>query len=326
MSVFNTPILLLIFNRPESTRLVFDTIQQLKPKRLFVAADGPRNNVEGDRLECEEARKIITDGINWDCDLKLLFRENNVGCRKAVSTALDWFFNDVEEGIILEDDTLPDASFFPYCKQLLDVYRNDERVWSISGYNFGADNLLKKEPYVFARYMNMWGWATWRRNYLKVDYGLRKWKQAENKKLYTSLMIQDTITDLDITWFNFWNTKFSSVANSELDTWDYQWIFAQLLSGQLTIYPSVNMVENIGFNYKGTHTTDSESRMSKVVKGRFDLFPILEYPARINYAFQEKYLKEIWCNISYKRPEYIKVLKFKLRQLKYYLKHGSSKM
>ena len=133
---FDTPILFLVFNRPDTTAQVFQRIRELHPAKLFIAADGPREGKEGEKETCEDVRRLILDGIDWVCDVKTLFRFHNLGCGNAVSSAITWFFDNVEEGIILEDDTLPDPSFFPFCKTLLEKYRNDEKVKIISGNNF----------------------------------------------------------------------------------------------------------------------------------------------------------------------------------------------
>ena len=317
--MLDTPVLFLIFNRPETTIKVFEVIQKVKPKILFVGADGPRPDKKEEKELCEKTRLIITNGVNWDCDLHLLFRDENIGCGKAVKEALDWFFSSVDEGIILEDDTLPDVSFFSYCQKMLNLYRNEKRVWSISGFNFGAEAILQKENYLFARFMNMWGWATWKRSYDKVDYSLAKWKSAKNKKLYTSILVQDNLLDMDVKWFEFWTNTFGLIADKKLDTWDYQWLYSQLLNNQVTIYPSVNMIENIGFKSNATHTTNSKHRIAMIQKNKFDATFFVK-ALKADYNFQDKYIKRIWCSLDiYPKPLGNKFM-FKLRQSKYMLK------
>lgn len=317
--MFDTPVLFMMFNRPESTQEVFDVIRRIQPSKLFVAADGPRPDREGEKDLCERTRLIVTNGVMWDCDLHLLFRDENMGCGKAVKEALDWFFSTVDEGIILEDDTLPDVSFFSYCEKMLNLYRNEKKVWSISGFNFGADAMFQKENFMFARFMNMWGWATWKRSYDKVDYSLTKWKSSINKELYTSILVQDNLLDTDMKWFAFWFKTFGLIANNHLDTWDYQWVYSQLLNDQVTIYPSVNMIENIGFKANATHTLDSTHPIAGIQKNTFDETLFIK-SVKVNYNFQDNYIKRIWCSIDiYPQPQGNKFL-FKLRQLKLILK------
>jgi hypothetical protein len=158
----NTPILFIIFNRPESTSEVFDVIKKHKPHNLFLAADGPRGSKEGEANLCELTRKLVLENIDWDCNLTTLFRDENLGCKVAVSTAITWFFNNVEQGIILEDDCVPSTTFFSFCEAMLNKYRNDESVMHIGGTNFLDDKIAIHDSYYFSKMVHIWGWATWR--------------------------------------------------------------------------------------------------------------------------------------------------------------------
>ncbi len=319
MAYNDIPILFLIFNRPETTRQVFEIIRKVQPKQLFVAADGARKDRPDEIQKCQEARQVIMEGIVWECDVQILFHDENLGCGAAVSTALAWFFDHVEEGIILEDDTLPDLSFFPYCKKLLELYRHDERVWSISGFNFGTECFKNDDEYLFARFMNMWGWATWKRTHKEIDYNLADWKSSKNKRLFTSLLVQYNFFDIDINWVDFWTDKFEKVTNNEIDTWDYQWIYSQLVAKKLTIYPSKNLIQNIGFTENATHTTDVNNPISKILRDTMKA-DLKKRNIKIDKAFENKFLKEVWCNYIYKRYGYRKLLMFKMRQFKYFCK------
>ena len=182
----NTPILFLLFNRPDETSVVFDVLKIIKPKFLYVACDGPRKNIEGDAENVDKTRKII-DQITWDCELKTLFRDSNLGCKIAVSEAINWFFENVEEGIILEDDCVPDITFFDYCSELLQFYRDDKRVMHISGLNFLSGPLdlqPSAESYHLSKYPAVWGWATWRRAWDLYDVDIVNWPTAKEKGLH----------------------------------------------------------------------------------------------------------------------------------------------
>ena len=163
---FNVPILFIIFNRPETAERVFSEIKNIKPKELFVAADGPRLNVYGETEKCEKVREIIKQ-IDWECEVKTLFRENNLGCKVAVSSAINWFFENVEEGIILEDDCLPDASFFYFCQSLLEKYRSNDEIAMISGNHFGTDRIGSFD-YYFTRIPHIWGWGDLEKNLVEI--------------------------------------------------------------------------------------------------------------------------------------------------------------
>jgi hypothetical protein len=292
--MFDTPILFLIFNRPETTALVFEQIKKVRPTYLFIAADGPRSNRTGEADLCKASRDIVLEGIDWDCELKTLLREENLGCGKAVSEAIVWFFEHVEEGIILEDDCLPDLSFFSFCSQLLEKYRHDERIMSIGGTNMGYI-LPGNNSYGFSRYMNMWGWATWKRSMAWVDYDMNHWKKVSSRNWFLYKRTKNRF-GLDISWIRFWKNCFDMTASGQIDTWDYQWIFSHLLLKKKSIFPADNLIINLGFGPHATHTTYADTPLGKLELGELS-FP-LQHPALIVYDenYEEEYIKKIWFN------------------------------
>ncbi len=256
--MFQTPILFLIFNRPEPTIQVFSVIKKIKPKYLFIAADGPRRNKEGEQDLCDKSRSIIKQ-IDWDCEVKTLFREENLGCGKAVSESITWFFEHVEHGIILEDDTLPDITFFTFCEELLEKYKNDNRVGQIAGNNFGILNPeLAQYSYLFTKYVSIWGWATWKRAWNYYDFDI---------SLYSSDL--DSIKDMMKNEFTDNELKhrlniLEIMSKKGMDTWDYQWMFCNLVQNMMTIIPTTNLITNIGFGEDATHTTKKDSKISNL--------------------------------------------------------------
>ena len=214
------PVLFLIFNRPDTTRRIFDVIRQAKPERLFVAADGPRPERSGEAEKCAQTRSII-DEVDWDCQVKTLFREMNLGCRKAVSSGIDWFFDNVEEGIILEDDCLPGQSFFQYCQELLTYYINDTRVMQICGLNVLTKWNRSGHSYFFSNYGPIWGWASWRRAWKHYDVNMKLWPEIKEKKLYEDFCQNQEEADYRLNLYD-------KVYRGEIDTWDYQWGFAKI--------------------------------------------------------------------------------------------------
>jgi hypothetical protein len=280
----NSPILFLVFNRPEVTQRVFNRIRQAQPKRLYIAADAPRLDRPGEAERCQEVRNIISK-IDWPCAVHQLLRDQNLGCKMAVTLAIDWFFANESEGIILEDDCLPHPDFFPYCDELLARYRVDERVGLISGTALGdcrAKGLLTgHEDYLFTRYPSIWGWASWRRFWKDYDPDIKLWKTYRNdiSVLTTNPKLRRRNDEL-----------FDKVANSKIDTWDYQVSFLLWSTGRLSICPRVDLIENIGFGPDATHTQFKPSWYSNV-KNLNTLrlsFP-LRYPEIIapNYAYQK---------------------------------------
>ena len=241
-----SPILFIIFNRPSQTKIVFESIKNIKPKELYIAADGPRKNNINDADNCKLAREIVNN-IDWNCDVKYLFRNENLGCKKAVSEAINWFFENVEEGIILEDDCLPNESFFNFCSTLLEKYRSDNEVMHIGGTNFQPSEFTIEAEYYFSRITHIWGWATWRRAWEKYHQELPD---------YTTNQLED--------WFNnyefnkrsllYWDHAFNMIKEQAIDTWDYQWTYCLWKNKGIAIVPKLNLVSNIGFGLDATHT------------------------------------------------------------------------
>ena len=251
-----TPVLFLIFNRPDTTQKVFNAIRQAKPKQLFVAADGPRSDREGELEKCQKAREIATS-VDWNCEVKTLFRDKNLGCKIAVSSAIDWFFENVEEGIILEDDCLPSQSFFWFCQELLKYYRNDTRVIHISGNNFQFGQKRGEGTYYFSKYAHIWGWATWKRAWKYFDVSMKSFK-----KFKTGNQIENIFKINQQK--KYWMRIFQKVYHNKIDTWDYQWAYTCFINNGFCIIPNDNLVSNIGFGENSVHTKDSNNILSNM--------------------------------------------------------------
>jgi len=243
--MLNTPVLFLIFKRPELTELVFREIRKAQPSSLFVAADGPRN--EAEMILCERARSIIKQ-IDWDCDVKTLFRDKNLGCKKAVSEAINWLFEHAEEGIILEDDTVPSQSFFKYCQELLEHYRNDERIMHISGEN-PLDYPVTQDSYYFSKIEHCWGWATWKRAWRYFDVNMNNFDKFIEYNVLSSVFFTNNQK-------KYWGDIFLKVKNGAIDSWAYIWTYTIFCNSGLCINSNINLVRNIGFGPEATHTQE----------------------------------------------------------------------
>ena len=239
------PVLFLIFNRPEPTRQVFEAILAYRPYRLYVAADGPRPEKEGEWSLCAETRSILKQ-VNWDCKMRTLFRDQNLGCGRAVSEAIDWFFDQEEEGIILEDDCLPDSSFFPFCQEMLDRYRDEANVGSISGNNFLPRSLHMEQPFGFSKYVQIWGWATWRRFWKSYDFKLTGARSEWDEIIRQINPVENQA--------KYWSQIFETLQAGLIDTWDYQVMFSAWRHKYVHIFPSRNLVTNLGYGGDATHT------------------------------------------------------------------------
>jgi hypothetical protein len=240
------PVIFMIFNRPDTTRQVFDTIRAAKPSKLLVVADGPRTDKPGEAEKCAATREII-DGVDWDCDVQRNFSDTNLGCRLRVSSGITWAFGLVDKAIILEDDCVASASFFHYCAELLDRYESDERIMMVSGDNHLFGQAEAADSYYFSRYPHVWGWATWRRAWAKYDLDMTLWPEIRERKLfdqYLPLMSERSQ----------WESAFQNVYDGKIDTWDYQWVYSIWANSGLCAAPARNLVRNIGFHAEATHT------------------------------------------------------------------------
>ena len=245
-SSLQTPVLFLVFNRPATTSQVFERIRKARPVRLYVAADGARPDRLGERDKVDQVRKIATK-VDWPCELKTLFQERNLGCQKAVSTAITWLFEEEERGIILEDDCLPHLDFFSFCEMLLDRFEADERVSVITGDNF--QNGLKRgdASYYFSKYNHCWGWASWRRAWQQYDNDLADWPAWAASNAWPAVTA-------DKAERRYWEEHFQKVRDGLIDSWAYPWTASVWMYGGLTVTPNTNLVTNIGFGADSTHT------------------------------------------------------------------------
>jgi FkbM family methyltransferase len=284
---FDIPVLFIVFNRPEVARRVFRVIKRIRPKILFVAADGPREGNVDDEIKCRIVRRIV-EKIDWPCSVKRLYRKENLGCKKAVSGAINWFFRNVEEGIILEDDCLPNIAFFRFCEEMLQKYKNDNRVMFIGGNNF-QNNTGVNNSYYFSKYTMSWGWASWRRAWKSYDIKMRLWPKTKRDRSI------DYIFDSFLEKL-YWYEIFEACYKNKIDTWDYQWLFNCWINEGLTIVPNVNLVENVGFGFRATHT--KEKGNLSVKRGRL-LFP-LAHPLHIRRDIKKDLYDTRWTfNISW---------------------------
>ena len=251
----STPILFCIFNRPALTARVFEVIRARKPRTLFIAGDGPRNLNLDDDGKVEAAREIVSK-VDWDCDVRTRFQSKNLGCKNGMASAISWAFEYTEELIILEDDCLPDPSFFGYCESLLERYRENEDVMMISGNNFQPKR-RSDASYYFSRWTHIWGWATWKRAWQNFDVHVSTWPQLKRSKQLKSVFT-------DPIEYAHWSRTLDSQYAGNIDTWDFPWAYAVWSNNGVSILPEQNLVKNIGFGGDATHTTDPESRLAEI--------------------------------------------------------------
>lgn len=249
MNGFDVPLLFLVFNRPAVTRRVFEVIRTLRPTRLFVAADGPRPDRPGEDALVEETRRIAL-AVDWPCEVRTLLRDENLGCGRAVSGALGWFFEQVEEGIVLEDDCIPHPDFFPYCATLLERYRHEPRIASIAGTHFLPDVLPHRQSHYVSKYFQMWGWASWRRAWRHYDFPLTSLTEEE----WCRVLAERHPVAMEA---GYWREILHGIKAGDIDTWDFQFFFSCWREGANHVMPGRNLVSNIGYGPDATHTNFS---------------------------------------------------------------------
>jgi hypothetical protein len=282
--MYTIPILFLIFKRPETTERVFEQIRQIKPSRLYVAADAPRAGQLNEIERCRQTRAIV-ETVDWECTVKTLYREKNLGCRRAVTEAISWFFEQEEYGVILEDDCLPDLTFFPFCEELLLRYKDDNRVGMIGGNNFFNNIMPDGLSYDFSSISYIWGWATWRRVWKNYDPDFSYWVEAKknlNKRKSLFRCLREEI------YFSSFlsDTLFGKRKNS---VWDVLFWFTLRVQNQLSIYPSVNLVTNIGIeSADATHKTSSSKIKKLYIPSSSISFP-LQHP---RYVMPNHYIDQ----------------------------------
>lgn len=293
----HTPIAFIIFNRPDLTARVFESIRKARPKKILIIADGPRTQKQGEAEACEKTRAIV-ESVDWPCEVLKNYSDVNLGCRQRVTSGLSWVFEQVEEAIILEDDCLPDPSFFPFCEELLNRYRNEPQVWSISGDNLQFLKKRTKDSYYFSQFPHIWGWATWRRVWKQYDAAISKWPEYSKSPEFRARFSSQAARD-------FWSTNFENIRHNRVDTWDYQFTFASFFANALHCIPSNNLISNIGFRNDATHTLSENTPLANLPVSAVT-FP-LQHPSNIeqnqkadHFVQTRLYSRSLWVRLIQK--------------------------
>ena len=262
--MFTTPILLITFNRPDHVRQVLAEIRKQQPAQLFVCQDGAREGNEIDRVKCQEVRDVITELVDWPCELHTLYQERNLGCGPGPAAGIDWFFSQVDRGIIMEDDCLPHPDFFAYCEDMLNRYNNNPNVQFINATLY-HDRWHCEASYGFSRYMVTGAWAAWRETWQGFDIDMHSWDAWQFRRQVLRL----THSTTEANWW-YWKLKEIQKDTSKKSYWDYQMQMHLFKNAAVTIHPKTNLVSNIGFDTEGTHTLSNDGR------GDREVYPILQ--------------------------------------------------
>jgi hypothetical protein len=265
-----TPVVFIVFNRPAQTRISFARIAEAAPSRLLVIADGPRPEKVGEAVLCDEVRAIAT-AVDWPCRLEINFSPGNMGCRERIISGLNWVFERAEDAIIVEDDVVPDPSFFPFCEQLLNYYRGDDRISMVAGFNPVEYRGNSNQSYFFSQLTHVWGWATWRNSWARYDQHLKNWPEIKQADLLNEIFDRPGTAAY---WTNIFDAMHDGTGPN---TWDYQWTYTNLIHNALSIAPKVNLVKNIGFDRDATHTVAAADIYK--INSQAIAFPLIHPPA-----------------------------------------------
>lgn len=295
------PVLIICFNRTQYIQQQIEAIRKVRPTKIYIFCDGAREDVQSELEKVTKVRSEYLSLIDWPCEIKTNFSEKNLGCSLGPISAMRWFFNFEKEGIILEDDIIPHPVFFKFCAELLPKYRYNNKIISISGCNLGFRG--EANSYLFSPIMNMWGWATWADRFNAIDFSMIAWTKKATPYCFLYSRLKTHLFDFDLNWWHYWKIRFDKTIRSEKITWwDYQFIFHQLNNRQKTIFPSQNLIRNLGFEEDATHTSQKENPASRISLGNM-AFP-LKAPKKMNSHrfFYSNYLKPIWA--LYTRPNW----------------------
>ena len=282
-----TPVVFIIFKRPETTEKVFEAIRQAKPPKLLVIADGAHLDKLGEAEKCAATRAII-DRVDWDCEVLKNYSEINLGCAKRVASGLDWVFENFEEAIILEDDCVPHPTFFRFCEELLERYRYDDRIVAISGQNVQFGRRRTEYSYYFSRYNHCWGWASWRRAWQYFDFDMKLWPEIKARNFLSDILVDPkAVKD--------WSRIFQSTYDGHVDSWANRWTFACWIQSGLSILANVNLVSNIGFGTESTNTGNRRSRYNNMLTEAIE-FPLKHPPFIIRDAQADNFTQNTLYN------------------------------
>jgi hypothetical protein len=302
MQSLRTPVLLITYKRIDTTIKVLESIAEVQPMKLYIASNAPNPQNENDAERVMQVRALFEEKIIWPCQVQKLYRTEHLSAKHSIWTAIKWFFENEEEGIVLEDDVFADKSFYYFCEELLNKYRNDQRIRFINGCNFGYKGLDEKD-YGFTRFMNMWGWASWRRSIDIVDSDMNAWNFLPDKNKFLENVIDEQSANTKKIFVEYFRSLFDDITSLKIESWDYPCIFSNFLTKTFCVYPSRNVIKNLGFNNDGTHTNFDSYFISGLKVERLKL-PLSENPDVLIDKTYEKFVLERWAHLKIRNRLY----------------------
>jgi hypothetical protein len=268
---------------------VVSAIAKAEPEALLVVADGPRPDHPEDAENCRLARAVV-EAVDWGCPVLTHYADTNMGLKNRVSTGITWAFEQVDRAIILEDDCVPDPSFFPFCSELLTRYKDDQRIMAIAGDNFQFGKRRAPYSYYFSIYPHCWGWATWRRAWRHYDHSISLWPEIQDGGWLHDILMDEQAE-------RYWARALDGQHSGRGNSWASRWTFCCWLQNGLTALPSMNLVSNIGFRADATHTRDPGSRVAALGAESVE-FPLKHPPYIIRDVAADAYT----AGILYRTP------------------------
>lgn len=299
--MYSIPVLLVIFKRKDLSLKVVSAIREVKPSKLYIAGDAPRDYISGEIDDVKETRDAVLNAIDWPCEIKTLFRDRNLGCGLGVKTAIDWLFNNEEYGIILEDDCIADKTFFSFIAEMLHRYQNDSRIGMIAGTNPISPKYKSPYSYIFSNFKSCWGWATWKRAWNNMDFEMN-WRHTPMKKSIIDNM------GLRGSSRKHWIFELREIDTGHVSAWDWQWYFSLAAQNQLCIYPAKNLISNIGNDSNATHT--SASKITFITE---PLAPPYTGPQTI--CADIEFDRQFYKNSNSIRMRLIRIIPYRIRKL-----------
>jgi hypothetical protein len=287
----NIPLLILVYNRPVETRILINTLRQIKPKKIFISSDGPTNNFL-DIKKNNDVKNILKE-IDWTKNIEFNYMEKNYGCKESVSRAINWFFDKVKMGIILEDDCIPNKDFFLFTEKMLKKYQNNKKIYAVSGNNFLKKKIKINYSYYFSKYIHCWGWATWSRAWKDYNKNLTNWNNFKNSDSWKNRF---NVKDEK----KYWEKVFNLCFQKKIDSWAYPWLYSMWNKNGLCILPEVNLVKNIGFNINASHTFSHKKFYYPAIK----LKQKITHPKiiKINFEADEYVFNNFFCPKNFLWP------------------------
>lgn len=305
---FKIPVLLLTWKREKEIKLILNILKKINAINIYINSDGCEFSESKSKQKDKiiQTRNSILKNIDWECKVHLKFNNKNLGCKQSVISGINWLFENEESGIILEEDCIPNESFFHFCAALLAKYENNKDIGCITGVNFQNGQKVSNSSYYFSKYNHCWGWATWKKSWDLFDADMSFWPIMQNQKNWSidPLMRKEER--------KYWVDIFESSYQNYFDSWAYPWLASLWYRNKLTITPEYNLVSNVGFDGLATHTKNrfsiSANKKTFAIEKIIHNSSIKRNAEADRYTFKNHFYETSNLNLGHKIYKKIKLL------------------